>query len=466
MPRPHYEAVDAGAAIELMKLLRTWNWRRPLIDPVLLLGAIGASPIGGWLDWRPNLWITGGAGTGKSTLNGEHKAIHQLFGEGLFRTGNASAAAIRQTLRNSTVPVMFDEIEASDDNRRVNEVIELARVASSGEKAHRGSADGIAQEFTLRSCFWFSSINIPPLEPQDRSRLAILELQPFPVGTKPVDLASWHLPALGRALARRMVDAVPVLDAVKAAYHGALLARGHSARACDQFGTLLACAHVLLNDVALTHGELADEDLALQWVDACAPGKLSEISESSADHASCMVHLVTSQVQARGGDERETLGNWIGRAVASLMTPLLDGAGAGDPDRSGERLQQYGLKLVNARWKPEERDAKGDVVKPGRWGASQFDAVEPGFLAVAYQHQALAKLYEGKKWNGGVWSQSLARTPGAINGVKVKFGHASLTAVLVPLAAVLDESALPNASSLTEAQRLLWLAAQMEGAEA
>jgi hypothetical protein len=74
---------------------------------------------------------------------------------------------------------MIDEAEAGADNRKITEVVELARVASSGDKMHRGGQDHQAHEFTLQSPFWFSSINIPPLEGSDRSRLAILELRPF-----------------------------------------------------------------------------------------------------------------------------------------------------------------------------------------------------------------------------------------------------------------------------------------------
>ena len=94
----------------------------------------------GAFEWRPNIWITGGAGTGKSTINGKGKIFHQLFGGAMVRTAEASSAAIRQMLRNSTVPVLFDEIEASEDNRRVNEIVNLARVSSSGDNVHRGAA--------------------------------------------------------------------------------------------------------------------------------------------------------------------------------------------------------------------------------------------------------------------------------------------------------------------------------------
>lgn len=461
IPRPWHEDVGEREGRQLFGLVKTWTWKRELLDPVLFVGGLAASLIGGFLPWRPNLWVTGGPGTGKSTLNGEHGVSHQLLGNGLFRTGNASAAAIRQTLKNSTVPVMFDEIEASDNNRRVQDVIELARVASSGEKAHRGGQDGKAQEFTLRSCFWFSSINIPPLEPQDRSRLAILELLPFPAGAVAPDLKKFHLPELGRKLLRRMIDAVPVLEAVKLKYHAALSAAGHVPRACDQFGTLLACAHVLINDVDLVNGELADDELVTEWIDRCRPEKMAEISEATPDHTACMMHLVTSMVQSRGGEEREALGSWIGKAVANIVTPLLDGPQGGE-EKYAERLQNHGLKLVNARFYPEERDVDGKVVKAARWGTTEASASEPIFLAVANGHGALDAIYRDKKWQGGVWKQSLLRTAGAISA-ELKIGRPKLRAVLVPLEAVLDETELPDAS--TPAKREAWLRAQTDGGE-
>lgn len=474
IPRPWHEPVGTKPARDLVQLLRTWNWKRELLDVRLLLGAIGASFIGGWLPWRPNTWITGGAGTGKSTLNGDKGVLHKLFGEGMFRTGSASEAAIRQTLKNSTVPVMFDEIEAGADNRRVQDVIELARISSSGEKKHKGGADGIAQEFTLQSCFWFSSINIPPLQPQDRSRLSILQLQPFPEGAAPPVLDDWHLAELGRQLQRRMVDELWRMEATKAKYHAALSGAGHDARACDQFGTLLACADVLLQDwkaEGQADGLPDDEELA-HWATLCRPERMAEISEATPDHESCMIHLLTSQVQARGGDERESLGTWIGKAVAAEIAPLYEEGSADGEERTAKRLQQYGLKLVNAVWKGEERDARGKLIRSADWGACAFDVKQPVWLAVAGKHQALDKIFEGAIWQGGVWRQSLARTSlrgdtwtiEAIDGVKIKFGHASQRAVLVPLAAVLDESELPAASMPEAAAE--WVQAQKKGAGA
>lgn len=460
IPRPHHEPVTGKAAIKLLKLLRTWHWKRELLDPRLALGAIAAGFVGGALPWRPNVWITGQRGTGKSTFNGQGGVVHQLFGEGVFRTGNASAAAIRQTLKNSTVPVMIDEIEAGADNRRVNEVIELARVASSGDTMHRGGQDHQAHEFTLRSPFWFSSINIPPLAPQDRSRLAILELKPLRQGTPPPVLSEWGLSQIGRELQRRMIDGWHRLEATKAKYHLALAAIGHDARACDQFGTLLACADVAMDDHSTDDGLPDDQDVA-EWAALCRPDRMAEITEATADHVACLQHLLTSMVQSRGGEEREQLGSWIDKALAAAMEPILADAVAAD--KNAERLRNLGLKLVNAKFYPEERDTAGKVIKASRWGAQEFHQGEPGYLAIAGQHQGLDKLYEGTSWRGIV-RQALERFPGTLTA-KVKYARGvSLTSALVPLWAFVDEDELPNASKRKAAEE--WVREQSEGAEA
>lgn len=451
IPRPWAQSVGPRAALAVGKLLRTWFWKRPDLDPILALGAIGQGYVGGALGWRSNVWITGGRGTGKSSLNGREGLIPALYGDGLFRTGNTSAAGLRQMLMNSTVPVMIDEAEpgAGGDNRKITEVVELARISSSGDKMHRGGQDHKATEFTLQSPFWFSSINIPPIEASDRSRLAILELKPIPEGTPPLDLAAHNLADMGRELHRRMVDAWPVLMPCKSLYHKALGAKGHDSRACDQFATLLACAWMLLND------ELPDADEVLQWADLCAPQRMAEVSEATSDEEACVNTLLTHAVQPRGRDSREVISTLIGRAVATKMGE----AQLDDDGTAAKALEQIGLKLVNLHWTA----AQGD--KPGRWGAVRFLPGEPIFLGVcSAKHKALDEVFSGTKWQGGVHRQTLNRIDGAVDGVVVKMGAAALRTVMVPLHAVLHESELPAMSKLEAAAQ--WMVEQIKGGAA
>lgn len=442
--RPWHETCNTKAAEKLLALLQTWRFKRELIDARFALGALALGPVGGASPWRSHIYITGGAGTGKSSLNGKDGLIHKVFGKGVFRTANTSGAGLRQTLRNSTVPVMIDEFEATKNNDRVQEVIELARISSSADEITRGSSDHTAQSFTLQSSFWFSSIKIPPMTPADRSRFAILELDPIPAGTPPLDLSKYDLEGMGRALTRRMVDGWERFWPTKLKFHEALGLAGHSSRACDQFATLLAAADVVLEDHDTADG-LPDDMAIAFWAEKCRPDRLAEVSEATPDHIACINHILTSMQQARGGEEKEQIATWVGRAVSTALAPASADVFADKARQANDRLTQIGLKIVSARRHPAT--VKDGKTTPARWGQCAFDKDLPGFLAVAHSHQALSRVFENTDWRDGVWKQSLGRVDQAIPSVDMKFGPMRKTrAVLVPLCEVLDEDELPAAS--------------------
>jgi len=417
IPRPWPDTVGEDAAAQALALLKQWYWRRQQLDPLLVLGAIGAGLIGGALDWRSNLWITGGKGTGKSSLNGKRGVLDQLFGRGAVRAADVTGAYLRQRLKNATLPVFLDELEADADDRRSKQILELARISSSGDDAGRGGSDHQAAEFTLQSAFWASSILIPPMKPQDRSRWAICQLLTIPQGAKKPDLKAYRLPELGQKLLRRMVDAWHRWDATLEAYVDALSAIGHSARACMQFGTLLAAADLLQNDDAL------DLDTVEMIASLCGNDMLREVAETAEEHELCLNHLRTTMVQSRGGDERESIGTWIGGAVQELCEP-------GDTTlvaKYHRRLQEMGLKIV----------AKSDK------GTVTWSPGVRGYLAIANSHQALAGIFGSTDWKAGVWSQALGYTPGALGGLTVKFRHHTARSTLVPLELAIDASEIP-----------------------
>lgn len=420
-PRPHHESGGIEQVEQLLSLISTWNWRRGHLDAMLALGWIAQTTISGALNWRSHLFVTGGAGTGKSSFNGKDGLCDRLLGRGSVRTGNASEAAVRQILRAQTIPVIFDEFEPNAFNaHKLAAVVELARVASSGGEVHRGSSDHKAAEFVLNSCFQFSAILTPPMEPQDRSRFAILELNPLPSDAKRLDLEGANLPAIGATLARRMIDGWERWNETFLAYHDGLMAKGHSSRSADTFGTLLAAADLALYD----HLDLEAVD---DWAAQCAPQGMAEVADSAADHTSCLTHLLTSTVQARGGDARETIATWIGRAVA----PVPNGE-ADERKRTRDKLKELGLNLVTAR--RIEDDGSGRA----RYGAVEHQPGQQCYLAVAQTHRALGELFGATKWQAGGWAQTLSRAPAAIRGVKAKFGRPSLTAVLVPIELLMD----------------------------
>jgi hypothetical protein len=421
-PRPDPLEQDASAGEIVLMKLRAWHWQRPLIDPMLLLGHVGCAMVGGALKWRPHAWITGGTETGKSTLQ---ELLRELQDGALIKTGNATEASLRQLLKQQTLPVFFDELEAAEDNRRGQGVIELARVASSGDQVLRGGQTGEGQEFTVRSCFLFSSILLPPMLTQDRNRLAILELDRIPHGAKPPTIDVHELRELGRKLRRRMVDHWHRLDELVARYKAALGASGHSGRSADQFGTLLAVADLMLYDVA-------DDDNIAEWADRLKAETLAEKATEQPDEEDVVTHLATSFLPVRGGDEPEPIARSIRKALEH------------DGDKARDRLENFGMRLVQ-----RTVSAKGEI------GAKKPDPVTAStdlYLAIANKHVGLARVFAETRWSHGTWTQSLARVlikvkdgegkdveRRAERRVKVRFGPGRPDwATLIPLPAILE----------------------------
>jgi hypothetical protein len=410
-PRPDPLEQSSAAGEIVLAHLKAWSWFRDVEDPMLALGWIGCALIGGALDWRPHAWITGGSGTGKSTLQ---KLLRALFENGALTTGDATPAAVRQLLRQQTLPVFLDEAEPDEggDNRKINEMVKLFRLASSGEMSHRGGQDHQGHEFTIRSCFLFSSILLPAMLPQDRNRLAILELHKIPPGKAAPTIDYEQMKDIGRQLRRRLVDHWHRLDRLLSRYKSALADVGHNGRSGDQFGTLLAVADLLLYDTE-------EEENILFWADRFKASALAEKETDLADEEEIVQYLATSFLPQRGGDEPAP----VVRHIRDAISP----AGLDGSNKAGERLENFGLRIV-------QRTESGGAGKP-------IAGVKPEdlYLAIANGHVGLERIFAPKRWSQGTWTQSFQRVEGAHRRVKVRFaGARAQWATLIPLPAILD----------------------------
>lgn len=407
LPRPTLNPVpggDHGPGVWLLDLLKRWTWQRPGIDPELLLGWIGAAMIGGALKWRPAAWITGGQGTGKSTL---HEILKGLFGGALVGVTDASAAGIWQKLGHATLPVALDELESEADNRKGDNIVKLARQAASGGGMLRGGQDHKGTEFVVRSCFLFSSILMPAMESQDLSRLAILELGKLPAKSV-LRLDQDKLGEVGTALRRRLVDGWCRLEETLEIYASALIANGHDARGADQFGVLLACADLLMHD-GETNGEYARE--MAEKLKAC---DLAEWADAAADELGMLSHITTMTVDVYREGRKRTIGEWI-EIAAGVYATLTE-------DEGNQVLGSYGLMV----------EANDDGQK---------------YLAIANQHSGLAAIFKDTKWRSrpgrpGGWVQSARRIDGSIVPKTSKWiGGGKTRYTLVPLEAILGGKA-------------------------
>lgn len=410
-PATEAAAADGGPGGDLLTLFNTWAWRRGEIDARLLLGWTGCAMIGGALDWRPLAWVTGGKGTGKSTL---HRVLAHVFGGALVSVSDTSAAGIWQELGYATLPVTLDEAEASEDNRNVDRVIKLARQAASGGVVLRGGADHNSVKFMARSCFLFSSILVPPLEGADRSRMAILELGEL--GDQPAPkIDGEKLRTLGAGLRRRLVDGWNRFGATLQRYRVALTDEGMTARGADQFGALLAIADLILHD------DETDTDIAAEWAVKIAPVAGAEFDRGEGLDEFLMVdYLMGSAVELPHKAGRVT----IGELIAKALHPA-DGG-----EEANHTLGTYGLGVMFEK-----------------------DGI---FLAIANRNPELARLFRGTHWAGrasasNVWVQATRRLPGAWQRGTTYFPGNRSRAVMVPIAVFVGQTSEVRDQGLEDA---------------
>lgn len=404
--------VDESPAQELLENLRSWNWERPEIDPLLVLGWIGSAFLGGALGWRPHLFAIGDKGVGKSTLQG---VVKGLLDSALHACADTTPAGVYQRVKQDSLPVAIDELEAGADNRRGQAVLGLARLAASGAMMYRGGAEHEGVEFRLQNSFFFSSINPPPLEPQDRSRMAVVslgKLKPGMMRKDPVIRAD----VTGRMILRSLMDGWKDWPMTLEFWRGAMRSVGLDSRAQDTYGTLLAMAHQMIgyDSMAKCGLPMTDEHGLGAWV---AMRTANDRASNTDNWRDCLEHIFDSTIDAWKAGEKPTIGQVLEQWEAGELSTK----------EANSRLHLVGLA---ARGEQYAGGIMRDDLHPERM-----------LLCVPMASVGLERLFAGKKWQQGVWSSALKQAPADVvirnrgNGQNMKINRKTARVLFVDLAA-------------------------------
>lgn len=402
--------------MELIDIASRFHWEVPA-SGLLLAGWIALAPICGAMQWRPHLWLTASAGSGKSAIL--DRFIGPLLESlALFPEGNTTEAFIRQQLRADAIPVIFDEAESNEkaDRQRIQNILSLARVASSSGRGviGKGGADGIAQSFTIRSMFLLCSISTALKQGADQSRFAQLTLRNPSFMPKAERIAHWSAldaditrtctSEVGHQMLLRMVRQIPIIRDSVAVFRRAAAERFDSQRQGDQYGTLLAGAWSLANCMPATI------DDAYQLIDSNNWDAYREQTE--ADEERCLQHILQHQLRIEIERIEVVGGKVYNRTSATTRTVW---------------------ELVEAMGGiAESKDISAEAAEPhlGRLGIR----VQEGHVLIANTALGLQRILADTPWAHS-WSTVLARLPGATKAGKVRFKGMSNSsrAVSVPL---------------------------------
>ena len=390
--RTDLEPLTDQQGVEVLDIASRFLWEVPA-SGLLLAGWAALAPICGALSWRPHVWLTASAGSGKSAIL-ERFLGTLLQDVALWPEGSTSEASIRQELRADALPVIMDEAESNEqaDQKRIQSILALARVASSSGRGFvgRGGADGAAQRFTVRSMFLLCSISTALKQGADASRFAQLTLRNPKVLDQPQraqhwadldrDMAALITPELGHRMLLRSVRLVPVIRESVAVFRRAAAVRFDSQRQGDQFGTLLAGAWSLMN------GRVATEADAFGLIDANDWSSYRDLSELP-DEERCLQHILQHQLRVEGDR---------GAAFTRTIWELVELA------RGTATSMDIGAMVAEAHL--------------GRLGLR----VDAGRLLVANTSLGLQRILGATAWAHS-WPTVLSRLPGAEKAGKVRF---------------------------------------------
>lgn len=397
---------DAHALVEICRSLR---WERP-IDGVLLAGWLAVAPVCGGLYWRPSIWLTGGAGSGKSYVQ-DNIMGPAIGGVALRVQSKTSEAGIRQMLGGDARPVIFDEAEREDGAAaaRMQGVLDLVRQSSSEGAAEivKGSQNQTgAKRYRVRSCFAFSSINVGIEHHADETRITVLTLRPARASITETDtFAKLHArvtatftPGFAAGLLARSVRLLPIIRANAETFAQAVALHLGSRRAGDQLGALLAGAYSLYSERAITPGEATDYIRKQDWSQATE-------QDADKDERRLLGHLTQHRARVSLGN-RAPIECTIGRMISAAL-----GRDEMIPADDAEReLRQIGFRS------------------------------DPGGVFVSTSHPAIRASLHGTPWAAG-WSRALLRLPGAETAQKnLRFGFGFVgKATFLPLAVLENE---------------------------
>ncbi len=363
------------------------NWRNPG-DPLLLLGWMFLAPICGVLDWRPHIFIVGARNTGKTTLvNGITKLLSPLA---VSLDGQSTEAGIRQTVGPDSLPIILDEFESDGKTSRLLSVLKLARSASSAEGyVARGTPEGRALQFSIRSAFLFAAINPTIVGAADATRIIQLHLDRHddnPEVARAFNQAMQEFEQYAPGWIKGAISFAPQVPKAVSTFIGEM-PPGDS-RHNKNIATLLAGAFLALE------GRTPNPLDAAAWCE-----KYFDLIESHAephkdDDAEDCLNLLLAAMNE--GDSFGTI----------LATAAQQGSGH-NALPAVDALRNHGIKWV------------GD-----------------GFV-VANKHPGLEAIFAKTRWEGNGWSASLLRIEGAVRREPERFNGPRHRGVFIP-ASVLD----------------------------
>jgi len=357
-------AEECKAALAALSL---FSFSRGEYDAKLFLGWLSCSTILNLLSFRPQVALSAARGAGKSTVI---RMLVQMLGSSNclhVEADISSEAGIRQTLGNDALPLLADEFETTSPGAKA--ILDFCRIASnpSAGGVLKGSPEGKAMRFDIRTSAVVAGIAITMPNPADSSRFARIELEKRShSGEERRTLAEAFAQfdsSFGARLCRRMIKRRSQFLQTLAVLQEALREIGMDTRQTDLYGHLLAGYWTACHDASIS-----DEE-AIELVHL-----LREQEEEP--ERGCLDHLLGHQIYQ---DEIGSI------TVVELLEQVRT--------KRGDHINTKDLALIGIKY-----DAQHDAV------------------LIANSNPGLGRIFASTPWRDGQHAKTLKRMGGDGNG--------------------------------------------------
>ena len=345
--KPESISMDSFNGMELIDSIKWLKFERE-INAYLLAGWCVLAPFCGVLQWRPHIWITGPAGSGKSwTMDNIVKRLTGAFG--IVVQGQTTEAYVRGTLQSDARPVLFDEsdIETKNDAERIKSVLQLARSASysDGGVIGKGTQSGGSRTYTIRSMFALSSIGVHLNQQSDKSRFTTIGLVSFEKERTKEDFSNfeknWNKLVTKdyvNKIQSRTMQLIKTILANTRVFSDAAAEVIGTRRTGDQIGVLLAGAYSLISDKLISYDEAVEWVASKDWSDE----KALELTKDEYQLFAIIMGTII-RVEGEFNNHERSIGELI--LIASGKTSEL----TIKMDVADKRLRRIGIIVTNER---------------------------------------------------------------------------------------------------------------------
>lgn len=231
---------------KILEAFESFKFARPT-DALLAFAWSCAAYYAGALNWRTHLAVTGLPGSGKSTAQ---RLFMNLLGGAMVRgAGFGTAIGLSQKIKDNSIAVLVEEAEAG---KNMTGILDLARVASEGAEAYKGSSDHTVVSFLSRFPMMMVGVNPPAYKQADEGRYVKLTLKVHDYEGEVVhELLKEEKSAkeIGKKLYSRMLHAWPRMKRTMTALRPHL---GGGSRYAQSMCPVLSSAWVALFDEEMT----------------------------------------------------------------------------------------------------------------------------------------------------------------------------------------------------------------------